>query len=510
MAFTRILKKIFAVLTSNKFILYIALILNVLLWIGLSVFISRWVYAYVVVFSIILTFFILAKSKEPIVYKISWIIIMIFLPIFGVAFYLYLKSSPITVRKQLLWRKIQQKNEQYLDKLAIIPPRLVGNQARLAKYIQSATGMPVYQDASLKYFASGEDFFEDFFKELEKAEKYIYLEFFIVRKGTLWNRLYEILEKKAKAGVDIKLLYDDYACIDVFKKKELKKLNECGICLRAFNKLRPYVTRFSNFRDHRKIVIIDGKVGYSGGMNLADEYANIIERFGYWKDTAIKVESKAIYSFLCLFATNWEIATGEHLDIINLEQSKKEIKDTGDCVQIFGSGPLDLEHSAKSNYDNMINLAQEHIYISTPYFVLDASTTNALKNASKSGVKIKIVLPEIPDKKFVYYVGQTFYRELLEQGIEIYELKNSFNHAKMVEIDGSTASIGTTNFDFRSLYLNYENTVMIYNSQTILEIKNDFEQMFFNSNKIELQNLKKDGFFKRIYVNFIKLFLPLL
>lgn len=509
MKFIGILKKILAFLTSNKFILYVALVLNILLWIVLSVFISKMAYVYVVIISAILTAFILAKSRDPLVYKLSWILMMIFLPFFGVVFYLYLKSSPITIRKQKAWRKLQTKNEVGLIAKTSDYSSLNSEQVKLAKYISATTSMPLYHDAKLQYFKSGEDLFQSLFIDLENAKKCIFIEFFIIRKGNLWNKLLDILKEKAKAGVEIKILCDDYACIDVFRKKEIKQLKELGIYLHTFNKLRPYVTRFSNYRDHRKIVVIDGVIGYTGGTNIADEYANIVERFGYWKDTGIKIENSAVSSLICLFATNWEIATGEHIEF---ESSNNNINayQSGDAVQIFGSGPLDIEHSAKSNYDNMISVAKEHLYISTPYFILDESTRNILKTASLSGVKIKIVFPQIPDKKFVYYVGQTFYRELLEQGVEIYELSNSFNHSKMVEIDGTTASIGTTNFDFRSLYLNFENTVMIYGGQTVLDIKEDFEDMFAHSKKIELQTLKKDGFFKRIYVSIIKLFLPLL
>lgn len=511
--FVKFFKRLYRKITSNKFILYVSLILNILLWITLTVFISKWIYAYIIIAAIFITIIVVAKSKDPLAYKFSWIIVMVVLPLFGTVFYLYMKSSPISIRKQKAWRKIQEKNEEFLElnnSAFPILKKIGKGQERLAHYVQNTTGMPVYANASAQYFKTGEEFFDNLFIDLEKAESFIYLEYFIVRRGQLWDKLYSILSKKAQEGVKIKFLYDDYGCVDVFTRKERKRMREDGVELKPFNKLRPYITRFSNYRDHRKIVIIDGKIAYTGGMNMADEYANIIERFGYWKDTGIKIKNSAVHAFMVLFATNWQIATKEKLSTVCPTENIELEQESTDIVQIFGSGPLDTMHYTKCTYDNMINSAKEHLYISTPYFILDESTRNALKNAALSGVKIKILLPGIPDKNFIYSVGRSFYRELLEQGIEIYELNGSFNHAKMVEIDGATVAIGTANFDFRSLYLHFEDTVMLYKSKAITDIKNDFEDLFKKSQKIEISSIKNKNFFKKIYVNFIKLFLPLL
>jgi len=509
----KMFKKLFSFFASSKFVLVMALLINIIVIILLTIFVSSFSYLYVSIFSLLVTFCLISFSKDPIVYKFSWLIAMVVLPLVGACLFIYFKSGRISKKTIKKWQDMLVRNwesiQEYYDKTneKILKP----NQQKTARYILNSSYMPIFTHNDVKYFPCGEEFFEDFFCELEKAKNYIYLEYFIIKKGKIWDRLIKILEQKADEGVEVKMMYDDFGSIDVFTHKDKKEFKKHNIEFVAFNKINAILSRFTNYRDHRKIAIIDGKVAYTGGLNLADEYANIIERFGYWKDNAIKIQGDAIYGLLVLFATSWEISTDRQISALRLKApDEKEWGNARDLVQVFGSGPMATEPFSKNNYTNLIYSAQKSLYISTPYFLLDEETKQALKLASQSGVDVRIILPGIPDKKLIYDIGKTFYAELIKAGVKIYEMKRGFVHAKMIVVDEDFVSLGTVNFDFRSLYLHFEDTAMIYQSKAIASVIDDFYDLFDECALISVEDTKSKNIFKNLVVKIAKTFLPLL
>lgn len=325
--------------------------------------------------------------------------------------------------------------------------------------------------------------------------------------------MFNLLRNKALEGVEVKLIYDDFGCLDMFDdKKHFEKLNNHKIEAVPFNKVKAGLNLFVNYRDHRKIAIIDGKVAFTGGINIGDEYANIEKRFGYWKDTAVKIIGPAVWNNIVMFFNNWILSTREEVDVSKYVPVFNEVvpAKNKEFIQPFGTGPLSSEPIARNVYLKMINTAKDYVYITTPYFIIDKQMQESLKLASQSGVDVRIVMPAIPDKRWVFYLSRSYYEGLIKAGVKIYEYTPGFMHAKMMLTDNAQALIGTANFDFRSLYLHFENGVLIGNSKTINSIKYDFDSIIGSSHLISLRDLKQRKWYEKLSAQLLKFFAPLI
>ena len=461
--------------------------------------------------SLFVSIYVLTR-RDTGVYKSTWIFLILLFPLFGGLFYL-LSDFQTSARR---FRKKIARTEEKAKQPMILPE--TGYNAAIARnpectrqfrYLQNFAGFPIYDGTKTKYLSPGEMKFEYLVQELEKAEKYIFLEYFIVQEGKMWNTILEILKRKAAEGVTVRLLYDDFGCFALLPKDYPKILKGYGIECAIFNPFRPFLTIKQNNRDHRKIVSIDGKVAFTGGINLADEYINAIDKHGHWKDASVMVEGKAAWSFTLMFLQMWELTVGTDEDYAQWypwADKSCEIRSNG-FVLPYADSPLDKENVGEHVYMQILNNAKDYVYINTPYLIIDDKMVSALCLAAKSGVDVRIVTPHVGDKWFVHTTTRSYYRELIKAGVKIYEYTNGFIHSKTFVSDDRTATVGTTNLDFRSLYLHFECGAWMYDSEAVMEVKEDFLKTLEICQPITAQDCKAN-LFKRTVQDFLRIFAP--
>jgi len=437
-------------------------------------------------------------------------------PFFGGIMYIffYSQSNPKKL-KRLLERNIRDSRDAL---------RLPGNRlpdlirtypefGTQAHYLQEFAGYPVYANTRQEYFDSGEAFFHKVLEELEKAEHYIFLEFFILREGVMLNPIISILEKKAAQGLDVRVMYDDLGCFMTLPADFRETLERMGIKCFLFNPFRPIISSLQNNRDHRKIISIDGKIAFTGGLNLADEYINAVERFGHWKDAAIMIEGEGAWSLTLIFLQMWNLGQKEQDDYASLYPWKNGESARGNeawgFVQPYADSPIDEENVGEHVYIQIINQAKKYVYINTPYLVIDDNLLSALTLAAKSGVDVRIITPHRWDKWIVAITSRSFYRRLIQAGVKVYEYTSGFNHGKTFVSDDKIATVGTTNLDFRSLYLHFECGVLIYNSETVMAVKDDFLRTLPASHEVSLEECAKNAF-QRIVPDVLRIIAPLI
>lgn len=435
-------------------------------------------------------------------YKISWVLLLLALPMFGLTLYVMLEGSWYTKRTKKKMLSITERIKDGLSKDEDISFESAGAKKQ-SKYIENYAYSPPVKNTRSKYFSSGESYFDSLIQDLNKAEKSIYLEYFIIKESHMWNEIKKILVKKASQGIDVRVIYDDFGSIDRISKKEIKYLREFGVKIKSFNPFVPVISLLLNYRDHRKICTIDTKIAYSGGVNLADEYINKEIRFGHWKDSGIALYGEGAYSFEVFFLTLWEYITKEKQA---LTKPLYEEADNG-IYQPYTDSPIDNENVGANVYMNIISQAEKYVYISTPYFVVDDEMLKTITNASKSGVDVRIVVPHIPDKKIVNQATKSYYAQLIEAGVKVYEYKHGFNHSKIVVSDDKIATVGSVNFDYRSFFLSFECGVWLYNSSTVLDILTDYNELLNESIKITLEDCKAP-FIVRVFRKIIAAFAP--
>lgn len=462
--------------------------------------------------SIIIVFIIINNKSNP-SYKIAWIVPVMIFPIFGGLFYLLYGGNKLSTREKLkmVIQNIEMTNALKQDDEII---KKIGDKSIYAKnqseYILNYAKCPVYNNTETTYFKIGEEKFEALLRELKKAEKFIFLEYFIIQEGKMFNSILEILEEKAKQGVDVRLIYDDVGCIVTLPHNYKNTLEAKGIKCRVFNPIKPFFTRRLNNRDHRKIVVIDGDVGFTGGINLADEYINEYEKHGYWKDAGIMLKGDAVWNLTVMFLSMWDYIDNKEEDYIKFKPSKNKYYNSKGYVQPFDDSPLINEPIGETVYLNLINKAKDYIYINTPYLIIDNEMATALKIAAKSGVDIKIVTPYIPDKKFVHAVTKSYYESFIKDGIEIYEFTPGFMHAKTFVVDDEYGVVGSINLDFRSLYLHYECGVWLYKTDSIKSMKNDYLETLKRCHKVTMEECKNTSSIRKVLRLIIRMFAPLL
>ncbi|WP_310603269.1 cardiolipin synthase [Anaerosporobacter sp.] len=463
--------------------------------------------------SVVTVLYIINKQDNP-AYKLAWVVPILTFPLLGGLLYASMgNKKPSRKMSEKLDQQYQATN-QYLVQNDEIIEQIKGMDKQVmlqSNYIYKVTNFPIHKNTVAEYYKSGEDNFPVILKELKKAKHYIFLEYFIIEEGKMWDSILEILEQKVKEGLDVRLMYDDFGCLTTLPYPYFQKMQKMGIKCFAFN---PYIPIFSvamNHRDHRKILVIDGHTAFTGGINLADEYINHIERFGYWKDAGLMLKGEAVWNFTVMFLQMWNAMCPTDKDIaifyphIHFEE---EFESDG-YIQPYGDTPLDQETVGENVYINMINAATNYIYMYTPYLIIDNEMMTALCLAAKKGVDVRIVTPGIPDKKYAFWLTQSYYEQLVSNGVKIFEYTPGFIHSKCFVCDDKVATVGTINMDYRSLYLHFECGVFLYESKVVQQVKEDALEVFEVCKQITIEDCHR-RLPMRLIRAVLRLFAPLM
>ena len=460
--------------------------------------------------------YVVNKDENP-SFKLAWIIPITVIPVFGTLLYLFLE---LQWEGKIINRKLREnisdtqpylkQNPRYMEQLA----RTSRSNANLAAYIENSGSYPVYGNTNVKYYPVGEEMFEDMKKELEKAKRFIFMEYFIVERGEMWDSLLEILERKVQEGVEVRFMYDGMCCLVLLPYSYPRELRAKGLKAKMFAPIRPALSTYQNNRDHRKILVIDGHTAFTGGINLADEYINRKVRFGHWKDTGIMVKGDAVTSFTMMFLQMWNITEKEPEDYGRYLRDPEffyppELSMEGFVIR-YGDSPLDQETVGELVYLDIINTARNYVHIMTPYLILNYELVQALQFAAKRGVETIIIMPHIPDKEYAFLLAKAHYEELIRAGVQIYEYTPGFVHAKVFTSDDEKAVVGTINMDYRSLYLHFECAAYIYRNEVIKDVERDFKETLAKSQVITLEECRHYPWYKKFAGRVLRLFAPLM
>ncbi len=496
------------------------------------------------VFTVVMVLYLLNCRLDPTA-KITWLVVVMLTPVFGALLYFYTRmdighralkarfSHIIAMTKD----SIPQSEEVYRS----LEEEDSGSAA-LVRYMQRSGCHPVYHRTEVTYFPLGEDKFAELLRQLEGAKHFIYLEYFIIAEGMMWGEVLEILARKAGEGVEVRVMYDGTCEFALLPHKYLKLLRKLGIRCKVFAPVSPFISTHYNYRDHRKILVIDGHTAFNGGVNLADEYINQVQRFGHWKDTAVMLKGEAVKSFTLMFLQMWnmderelefgkslaypampggqlpgqseiqpeaqpKVQPGEQSEVQPGEQPKGNVKG---YVVPYGDWPLDDDKLGERVYMDILNRARRYVHIMTPYLILDGEMETALKFAAERGVEVALILPGIPDKRIPYALAKTHYRSLLASGVKIYEYTPGFVHAKVFCCDGKEAVVGTINLDYRSLYHHFECATYMHGTDCIADIEADFRDMFSKSRQVTPETVRKEKWTMKLAGVLLKAAAPLL
>lgn len=491
-----------------------------------------------IVFAVLLSLHIANKEIRT-SYKLSWIFLILSLPVFGIPAYFLFGRSELTRRTRREMGALAEEFAVLRVEDAAVREELCRENHDAAQhsiYITDYAKYPLYREEMTEYFPSGEALFPHFLEDLKRAEHFIFLEYFIMEPGEMLDAIFSILEEKAKSGVLVRIIYDDVGCIRTLPSKYFNTFESSGIESASFNPFRPFLSVIMNNRDHRKIAVVDGRIAYTGGFNLADEYINATRRFGYWKDAGIRMEGECVWSFTTMFLEMWRYITGKNEDCgkyrpcasEHAEENRKEASsDCGSCpvssadstsgsgeskgyIQPYGDSPMDYEYVGENVYLNLINRARDYVYIFTPYLILGSEMTTALVNAAKSGVDVRIIVPGIPDKKMVYLLTQSYFPVLIRGGVKVFRYTPGFLHSKCFVVDDVYAVVGTINLDYRSLCLHFECGTFLYRARAVLQVKEDFLAAVEESHPVTAEEARNRHFFVRQFFGILKLMAPLL
>lgn len=511
------IRKIFSLLHNKGVIVGALIIFQLFIFFEVILRLSEYsfqIYLFLIILSILMSIYVVNKNDNP-TYKMTWIFLLMAFPVFGGLIYLLFGGQKVPKELQkrdkeavALYPEILWQNKKIMKELADEDPTAY----KQANYLWNTAIFPIYKRTETQFFPIGEKKFEAMIKELEKAEKFIFLEYFIIAPGIMWDTILDILVKKVKEGVEVRLLYDDAGCIATLPIDYVHTLKKLGIKAKVFNPIRPRLAIQMNNRDHRKILVIDGKVGMTGGINLADEYINKKQRFGHWKDSAVMLKGEAVWNLSMMFLQFWnydEVNKDNFFDYKAPHDAFDDIEDDG-YVQPYSDSPTDNENVGENTHINMINGANQYLYATTPYLVLDNEMKTALILAAKNGVDVRILVPHIPDKKYVFCVTRSNYRTLIEAGVKIYEYTPGFVHSKTFLSDDKIAVVGTVNMDFRSYYLHYECGVWFYKSKVVLDAKKDYLETLEKSHLVTLEECKKVKLPIRILRAILNIFAPMM
>lgn len=474
---------------------------------------SHWTRAFFALLSFIIAIRIIGKDQNS-DYKISWIVLITILPLFGGLLYLCFGNKKPSKKMRA---KLDKTHNEYLPQYvqnAEVLSEIEEDDLRMGEicsYLNKYSGFPVYGNTQTKYYCTGEEMFKDMLSELKGAEHFIFLEYFIIDDGIMWGQTLEILKEKVKQGVDVRLMYDDFGSLFLLPKDFTQQMEALGIKCMAFNPLVPFISAVMNNRDHRKILVIDGHTGFTGGINLSDEYINEIHPYGYWKDTGIMLKGDAVWSFTLMFLEMWNSFRHEDIcfDDYRPHRWHKGPFGSDGYVQPFSDTPLDDENVGENIYIGILNQAKDYVYIYTPYLIPDNEMKTAMCLAAKRGVDVRLVTPRVADKKMVHRLTKSYYRPLLKAGVRIYEFSPGFIHAKSYVCDDIAGVVGTINMDFRSLYLHFECAAFFYKSSSVMQLKEDCLRTIERSTEVS-EDICSKGFFPTLLDSVLRLIAPLL
>lgn len=469
-----------------------------------------WVYTVFQIISIAAVIIIVIRRGNPSL-KMPWIIFILTLPLIGGIFYLFWGGARTLPHLKKRMRLVESQQKTFLapdraaeETLKCAEPMYY----RQSEYLTHVSGYPVHTDTSCAYYAPCDAGFEQVLEELRMADRYIFMEFFILAEGVMWNRIYEILKQKARQGVEIRVMFDDFGSVSRQYRGFVKRLRADHIHVSVFNPLKPSVNVFMNNRNHRKAIIIDGKTAVSGGFNIGDEYINLVPRFGHWMDNVLILKGGAVRNFVVMFCSMWNFTTRARINASDYFAYNDRIGKG--FVQPYCDGPLNDENPAKGLYLKIINNAKDYVYISTPYLILDSEMTTVLCLAAKSGIDVRIITPKIRDKWYVHPVTQSFYEELMEAGVRIFEYTPGFIHSKVFVSDNKIATVGTVNMDFRSFYYHFECGVWICDNPVIDDIREDVLSNMVRGEEICLEQWRKRPLRLKFKQSMLRLFAPLM
>lgn len=509
------LKRLLSFFKSKIFYVGILILMQLIILCALIFLLSYqfyWFYILSLILSFIASVYIVNREDNP-SFKILWVLLIMSVPVMGGLFYILFGGRKVPkelrIRDQRSMEELSQVMKQNHDMLNAL--RQEEPQAyKQANFCWNSGYFPVYRNCEVRYFPLGELKFEALLDELKKAKRFIFLEYFIIAEGIMWNSVLDILKDKIKEGLDVRLIYDDAGCITTLPPRYFETLRRYGIKAKLFNPIEPHLALQMNNRDHRKIVVIDGEVAFTGGVNLADEYINRYERFGHWKDMAVMIKGEAVQTFTVSFLQFWNFDEEEKSDPMNfIADVPKQYGDSGYVIP-FCDSPTDEDYVGQQTHINMINSACRCLYASTPYLVIDQETKMALILAAKNGVDVRILVPHIPDKKTVFEVTRSNYERLIESGVRIYEYTPGFVHGKVMLADDQSAVVGTVNMDYRSYYLHYECGVWMYRTSCLKDIRRDFEETFAVSHEVTLEECRDISIIRRFIRAFLNIVSPVM
>lgn len=463
-------------------------------------------------FSVILMLYLINSDINPTA-KITWLIICMIMPIVGLLLFLFTRTD---VGHRLLKSRLEKlisdthiaikQDEEVLQGIGREAPEV----AALHRYLNRSGCFPIYDNIQVEYLASGEEMLEALLEKLKEAKHFVFLEYFIIDEGYMWGKILEVLKEKAEEGVEIRIMYDGTCEFALLPHDYPKRLQKLGMKCKAFAPVSPFVSTHYNYRDHRKIAVIDGHTAFTGGINLADEYINRVKRYGHWKDSAIMLRGDAVKSFTLMFLQMWNVdeKKPEFYKYLGYHGGK-----TSKCEGVvlpYGDWPLDDDKVGETVYIDILNHAKNYVHIMSPYLILDGETEYALKYAAKRGVRVELILPGIPDKKAPYALAKTHYKALLQAGVRIYEYQPGFVHSKVFVSDEKKAVVGTINLDYRSLYHHFECGAFLYDVPCIMDIEADFQETLKDCREITLKEMRKEKLLYRIIGPVMKVVAPLL
>ena len=498
-------------------------VLFLLIQIGILLAGFNWLHEYMVymfggftVLSALVLIYVISNDESSTI-KLAWVVPILVVPVFGTLFYLFVKLQAGTVLINRRLHDLEEEIEPYLEQdseVLLELDNLSPSQGNLARYMNRFGSFPIYKNTNVKYLPLGEDMFEEMKSRLRVAKHFIFMEYFIVEHGLMWQSILDILEEKAKEGVEVRFMYDGMCCLILLPFSYPKELNAKGIKCKMFSPVRPALSSYQNNRDHRKICVIDGHTAFTGGVNLADEYINRKTRYGHWKDTAIMLQGDAVDSFTMMFLQMWRVNERDSEDYSRYLRPK-DFKYPADLdmdgfVMPYGDSPLDKENIGEQVYLDILGNAKKYVHIMTPYLILDDELTSALKYSAKRGVETIIIMPHIPDKIYAYLLARSYYTELINAGVKIFEYTPGFVHAKMFTSDDEKAVVGTINLDFRSLYLHFECAAYLYMNKAVHDVEQDFQDTLCKCQEITIESCKKYPFYKQLAGRALRLFAPLM
>ena len=495
-------------------------VLFLLIQVGILLMGFAWLEEYMLYFygaSVILsavTLIYIISADESTSIKLSWVVPILVFPVFGTLFYLFVR---LQIGTKLIGHRLKMTSAEtapYLKQDTETAERfneMSSSQGNLVRYMNRFAGCPVYQNTAAQYFPLGDDMFVEMKRRLKAAKHFIFMEYFIVEEGYMWETILDILKEKAAEGVEVRFMYDGMCAISMLPYDYPELIRSYGIQCKMSNKITPFLSTSQNNRDHRKICVIDGKVAYTGGVNLGDEYINRKVRFGHWKDTAVMLKGDAVQSFTMMFLQMWNIEARKPEDYSKyLTPKVKGLRRELGYVIPYADSPYDDENVGEEVYFHILNHAKKYVHIMTPYLILDNEMITTLTRVAKCGIEVIIIMPHIPDKWYAFAVAKTYYKELIESGVQIYEYTPGFVHAKVFVSDDDTATVGSINLDYRSLYLHFECGVFIYNNSEVDKVERDFQQTLAKSHKVTLMEVKKQTLATKISGQVLRLIAPLM